>query len=54
MHTGPDEILVNLDVQLVADLSNQEVQETIEDMEQAIRNSIPAAGNIFIKTKATP
>ncbi len=51
MHMGPDEILVNLDVELVADLSGEEVHQTIEDVEQAFRSSLPAAKNIFIETK---
>ena len=54
MHMGPEEILVNLDVELVRDLSGREVHQTIEEVEQAIRSAIPAARNIFIETKATP
>ena len=51
MHMGPDEILVNLDIELVDDLSGAEISRTIEDVEQAIRSAIPAAGNIFVETK---
>ena len=52
MHMGPEEILVNLDVELADGLSGQEVHQTIEDMEQDIRSAIPAAKNIFIETRA--
>ena len=52
MHMGPEEILVNLDVELVDGLSGQEVHRTIEDVEEAIRIAIPAAKNIFVETKA--
>ena len=54
MHMGPEEILVNLDVELVGDLSGKEVHQTIEDVENAIRSAIPAAENIFIETRAGP
>ena len=52
MHMGPEEILVNLDVELADGLSGQEVHQTIEDMENDIRSAIPAAKNIFIETRA--
>ena len=50
MHLGPEEILVNLDVELVDDLSGQEVHQTVEDVEKAIRGALPAAKNIFVET----
>jgi len=52
MHMGPEEILVNLDVELVDGLSGQEVHQTIEEVEEAVRSAIPAAKNIFVETKA--
>ena len=52
MHMGPEEILVNLDVEVVEGLSGQEVHQTVEDVEEAIRTAIPAAKNIFVETKA--
>ena len=53
MHMGPEEILVNLDIELVKNLSGREVHQTIEDVEAAIRSAIPAAKNIFVETKGT-
>ena len=50
MHMGPDDILVNLDVELVDGLSGGEVHQTIEDVEEAIRLALPAARNIFVET----
>lgn len=50
MHMGPEDILVNLDVQLVKGLSGEEVHQTIEDVEEAIQTALPAARNIFVET----
>ena len=50
MHMGPEDILVNLDVELVEGLSGEEVHQTIEDVETAIRTALPAARNIFVET----
>ncbi|MXZ68684.1 MAG: cation transporter [Acidimicrobiia bacterium] len=50
MHMGPDDILVNLDVELVDGLSGGEIHETIEDVEEAIRLALPSARNIFVET----
>ena len=49
MHMGPTEILVNLDVDLIDDLSADQVEETIDDIERAIRVVLPSAQNIFVE-----
>ncbi len=49
MHLGPDDILVNLDVDLVDDLGRDDIEQTIDDIESDIRALIPAANNIFIE-----
>ncbi|MCY4369641.1 MAG: cation diffusion facilitator family transporter [bacterium] len=49
MQMGPEEILVNLDVELVDGLSGDEVSQTIEDLEGAIRTAVPTARNIFVE-----
>lgn len=50
MHMGPDEILVNLDVELVGGLSGDEINQTVDDLETAIRGAVPTARNIFVET----
>ena len=49
MHMGPTEILVNLDVDLIDDLSVDQVEETIDDIERAIRVVLPSAQNVFVE-----
>ncbi len=50
MQLGPDEVLVNLDVELVENLSDDESRRTVEELEEAIRNAVPTARNIFVET----
>ena len=52
MHMGPEEILVNLEVELIDGLSGGEVHQTIVDVEESIRTALPGARNVFIETKA--
>ncbi len=52
MHLGPTEILVNVDVDLVDGLTDVEVEQTIDDVEAAIRAVIPAARNIFVELES--
>ena len=52
MHMGPTEILVNIDVDLVGGLSDVDVEQTIDDVEAAIRAVIPAAYNIFVELES--
>lgn len=49
MHLGPQEILVNLDVELADGLTGEKINQTIKDLEEAIRKAVPAARNIFIE-----
>jgi len=50
MHLGPEEILVNIDVELAEGLSGEEVHQTIEEVEEGIRAVLPAAQTIFVET----
>lgn len=52
MHMGPNEILVNIDVDLVDGLDADDVERTIDDIEQAIRVVLPAANNIFVELES--
>ena len=49
MHLGPDDLLVNVEVDFVDSLSTAEISDAIRKAEMAIRERIPAAGNIFIE-----
>ncbi len=50
MQLGPEEILVNLDVNLVDDLTGEEIHQTVDELEAAIRRAVPTARNIFVET----
>lgn len=52
MHLGPDEILVNLDVDLVDGLDDDDVEQAIDDVEDAIRGVLPSADNIFVELQS--
>lgn len=52
MHMGPDEILVNIDVDLVDDLTDDDVEDAIDKVEAAIREVLPEANNIFVELES--
>jgi len=49
MHMGPEEILVNLEVDLVDGLADLDVERVIDDIESEIRRVLPGASNIFVE-----
>jgi cation diffusion facilitator family transporter len=49
MHLGPDEILVNMDVDLEGGLSDDQVESVIDRIEEEIQQVEPAATRIFIE-----
>ncbi|MDE0132526.1 MAG: cation diffusion facilitator family transporter [bacterium] len=49
MHLGPDDLLVNVEVDFVESLGTLEIADAITKAEQAIREKIPVAGNIFVE-----
>ncbi len=49
MHMGPQEILVNLEVDFVAGLSQAEVEQSIEKVEAALRARFPGARNVSVE-----
>ncbi len=49
MHMGPQEILVNLEVDLVDGLADHEVEQVIDQIESEIRKVLPGAANIFVE-----
>ena len=52
MHFGPDQVLLNLDVQFRDDLSAAEVATAVDRLERAIREAQPSVTRIFIEAEA--
>ena len=53
MHMGADQILVNIDVDFVDGLDDEGVEAAIDDVETAIRSTLPHAGNIFVELETS-
>lgn len=49
MHFGPDDVLLNLDVQFRAELSGSELVAAIDRLEQKIRADYPEVKRIFVE-----
>jgi divalent metal cation (Fe/Co/Zn/Cd) transporter len=49
MHMAPDDILVNMDLNLRGGLTTAYVEETIDRIEEEIRKAVPQARRIFIE-----
>jgi len=52
MHLGPDEILVNIDVEFVDHLSTDELEAAIDRIESRVKDAVPTATKIYIEAKA--
>jgi len=52
MHLGPDSILITMNVEFVDQLSTNEIEAAIDQLEAAIRQKVPSAGKIFIEAEA--
>jgi len=51
MHLGPEDILVNLDINFANGLSTDQVEAAIDRVEQAIRKELPAVKKIFVEAE---
>jgi cation diffusion facilitator family transporter len=51
MQFGPNEILINLEVQFKMDLRVRDIAKTIDDIEEEIHQNYPNVGQIFIEIK---
>ena len=49
MHLGPEDLLVNVEVDFLDSLSAAEVSEAIVKVERAIREKVPYVGDIFVE-----
>jgi len=52
MQLAPDEILVNMDVELADRLTTDQIESVIDHVESEIRTAVPAATRIFIEPEA--
>jgi cation diffusion facilitator family transporter len=52
LHLGPENILINLNVEFDDDLTTDQLEEVIDEIERRIRADVPAAGRIFIEADA--
>ena len=52
MQMGPDDILVNVEIDLRDDLDGEEVERTIAHAEELIREVLPEAHNVFVEFRA--
>jgi cation diffusion facilitator family transporter len=49
MHMGPDDILVNVNVLFRDDLTTDEVEQAVDDIESAVREAVPHVRRIFVE-----
>jgi cation diffusion facilitator family transporter len=52
MHLGPEDILVNLDINFANGLSTDQVEQAIDKVEQAIRKEVPTVKKIFVEAES--
>ena len=52
LYFGPEEVLVNLDVNFIDDLNSDEIESTIDRIESNIRKELPSVKRIFIEARA--
>ena len=53
MHMGSDRVLVNIEVDFIDGLDDSGVEAAIDDVETAIRSTLPHAGNIFVELETS-
>jgi cation diffusion facilitator family transporter len=52
MHLGPDDILVNIDVEFIDGLSTDELEAAIDQIESRVKEVVPTVTKIYIEAKA--
>ena len=52
MHLGPEDILVNLNINFVDNLTTDEVEEAIDKVERAIQEELPTVKRIFVEAES--
>lgn len=51
LYFGPNEVLVNLDVHFIDDLSSDEIEETVDQIETLIKAEVPQVNRIYIEAE---
>lgn len=51
LYFGPNEVLVNLDVHFIDGLSSDDIEETVDRIEQRIKASLPNVNRIYIEAE---
>jgi len=54
MHIGPDEILLNANIEFRDGMTTQQIEKLVDDIEAAIRKEIPQTKKIFIEADTPP
>ncbi len=49
LYFGPNEVLVNLDVHFVNDLTSDQIEETVDRIEKRIKQALPNVNRIYIE-----
>jgi len=49
LYFGPNEVLVNLDVHFINDLTSDEIEETIDRIEAGIKTAVPKVNRIYVE-----
>ena len=52
LYFGPNEVLVNLDVNFINELTSDEIEETIDRIEAGIKAAIPPVNRIYIEAES--
>lgn len=51
LYFGPTEVLVNLDVNFIDDLTSDEIESTVDRIEKKVKEAIPTVNRIFIEAE---
>jgi divalent metal cation (Fe/Co/Zn/Cd) transporter len=51
LYFGPKEVLIDIDVNFVDNLTSDDIEQTIDRIEARIRKAIPAANRIYIEAE---
>jgi divalent metal cation (Fe/Co/Zn/Cd) transporter len=49
LYFGPNEVLVNLDVHFIDDLTSDQIEETVDRIEAAIKTAVPKVNRIYVE-----
>lgn len=52
MHLGPDDVLVNLNINFVDGLTTDQVEEAIDKVEKAVQEVVPSVKRIFVEAES--